>query len=182
MLYLPPRGIDAGKGVKIMRPREIGASNRIHIGADTEIGRGCMITPIVEHEGEEFTPVIEIGKNVYIGPHLYMVAIGKLTIGDGCVLSEHVFLNDCSHGLNPLAGPIMRQRLVHGGDITIGKSCFLGYRASIMPGVILGEHCVVGANSVVTRSFPAYSMIVGAPAKLIKVFSLDRGEWIAPTS
>jgi acetyltransferase-like isoleucine patch superfamily enzyme len=111
-----------------------------------------------------------------------MVAIGKLTIGDGCVLSEHVFLNDCSHGLNPLAGPIMRQRLVHGGDITIGKSCFLGYRASIMPGVILGEHCVVGANSVVTRSFPAYSMIVGAPAKLIKVFSLDRGEWIAPTS
>jgi len=48
-----------------------------------------------------------------------------------------------------------------------------------MSGVTLGEHCVVGANSVVTRSFPAGSMVAGCPAKLVKAFSPEAGDWVS---
>ena len=93
-------------------------------------------------------------------------------------LSEYVYITDNAHGLHPERGPIMKQPLESKGPVHIGRNCFLGFRVSIMPGVTLGEHCVVGANSVVTRSFPAYSMVAGMPAKLIKVFDHSKKGWI----
>ncbi len=71
------------------------------------------------------------------------------------MLSEQVYITDLSHGLQPDRGPIMKQPLESKGPVRIGPRCFLGYRTAIMPGVTLGESCVVGANSVVTRSFSA---------------------------
>lgn len=71
----------------------------------------------------------------------------------------------------------MEQPLESKGPVRIGARCFLGYRAAVMPGVTLGEHCVVGANSVVTRSFGSFSMVAGSPARLIKVYSAATGKW-----
>jgi lipopolysaccharide O-acetyltransferase len=137
-----------------------------------------MISPIVEYVGVRYDPIIEIGSDVHIGPHLYLACIGRISIGDGSVLSESVFINDASHGLDPEGGLIMKQPLVHGGDILIGKSCFLGLRSAIMPGVTLGDHCIVGINAVVTKSFPAYSMIGGAPARLLRSYDLVQKKWL----
>lgn len=173
-----PRGMKCGAGVNVQRPHRISNSHCISLGARTTIGRGALIAPILEYANVHYSPRIEIGKNVYIGPSLYMACVGSITVGDGCVLSEDVFINDSNHGFDPLLGLIMQQELVHPGDITIGKSCFLGLRSAIMPGVILGDHCVVGINSVVTKSFPAYSMIAGAPAILIKRYSLEEKRWV----
>jgi acetyltransferase-like isoleucine patch superfamily enzyme len=72
----------------------------------------------------------------------------------------------------------MSQPLHSKGPIVIGPDCFLGYRAVIMPGVTLGRHCVVGANAVVTRSFPDFSMVVGSPARLIKRYDPQSREWV----
>ena len=126
---------------------------------------------------QKFHPHIDIGSGVYIGRHFYVTVIREIFIGDLCVLSEHVYITDEFHGMHPDRGPIMQQPLESKGPVIIGRSCFLGYRCAIMPGVTLGDHCVVGANSVVTRSFPAYSMIAGAPAKLIKTFDRESRVW-----
>jgi acetyltransferase-like isoleucine patch superfamily enzyme len=73
----------------------------------------------------------------------------------------------------------MEQSLISKGPVVIGRSCFLGFRVAVMPGVTLGEHCVVGANSTVTRSFPAYSMIGGSPARILKRYSQTLGRWVS---
>jgi lipopolysaccharide O-acetyltransferase len=108
-----------------------------------------------------------------------LAAIGEITIGYGCVLSEHVYITDVAHGYDPAAGLIMAQPLTSKGPVRIGDYTFLGYRVSIMQGVELGEYCIVGSDSVVTHSFPAYSMVAGNPARLIKTYSLESRCWEA---
>ena len=175
----PPVDLKArGAGSWIARPRSIVGRRFISIGANTHVLGYASIEAIASYAGQTFTPSIEIGSGVYIGQHVFISAVSGVQIGDGCVLSEQVYITDCAHGYDPKGGPIMRQPLSSKGPVVIGESSFIGYRAVISAGVSLGRHCVVGAQSVVTRSFPAYSMIAGAPAKLIKRFVPELNGWV----
>lgn len=98
-----------------------------------------------------------------------ITAIERVSIGEGCLLSEQVFISDHTHQALPGPVPPTHQPLVPSGPVSIGRHCFIGIRAVIMGGVTLGDHCIVGANSVVTRSFPAGSVVAGAPARLIRM-------------
>jgi acetyltransferase-like isoleucine patch superfamily enzyme len=171
-------GVRIGEGSRIQRPYLILSPESLLIGENSIIYPDAYITPLKEWAGLRHTPEIKIGNGVYIGRHAYFAAIDSIEIADGCVLSEYVYITDHAHGFHPERGPIMEQPLESKGPVHIGRNCFLGFRVSIMPGVTLGDHCVVGANSVVTRSFPAYSMIAGCPAKVVKVFSIEAGTWV----
>ncbi len=179
-MFQRPFGLKSlGKGSYIARPRILLGRKQITIGSNSQIHSNCMLMAVTRYGNKDYTPKIEIGSDVYIGRHVYITAIQEISIGDHAVLSEHVYITDLNHGFDPNSGPIMRQALDSKGSVRIGQNCFLGYRVSVMPGVILGDWCIVGANSVVTASFPAYSMIGGAPARLIKTYSRELGKWIA---
>lgn len=173
-----PRGAQIGKGSYIHRPYKLMNPEFLSIGDDTDIHANAYITPLKEYAEIKYNPEIKIGSRVYIGRYAYFVAINSIVIEDGCVLSEYVYITDNAHGLDPDKGPIMKQPLESKGPVHIGCNCFLGFRASVMPGVTLGDHCVVGANSVVTHSFPSYSMVAGSPARLVKVFSGKLKTWL----
>lgn len=177
--HFPPLGIGrCGVESYILRPRLIHGPQNIELGDRTVIGKYSWLSTISEYANEKFQPRLTFGSDVYVGRYVCIVAVKNMVIGDGCVLSEHVYISDNSHGLSPDAGLIMQQKLSHKADVRLGNHCFIGYRACILPGVQLGERCVVGSNSVVTRSFPAYSMVAGIPAKLIKTYSMEKRRWI----
>jgi acetyltransferase-like isoleucine patch superfamily enzyme len=150
----------------------------IRIGERVFIGEGCVLFPMRRYGKEEFVASITIGDDAYIGHHTQLHCIGALQIGRGAVISDHVYISDVAHGLSPLDGPIMKQALNSRGPVSIGDDCFVGFGASIMPGVVLGNNCVVAARTVVTKSFPPYSMLVGAPAKLVKTFDFEKKAWV----
>lgn len=169
-----------GKDAIVKHPRTIWGREKIHIGAKTTILAHSLLHAVRKYSNVTLDASIRVGNEVYIGRHAYIVAANRIEIGDGSVLSEHVYITDLNHGFNPRAGNIMAQPIESKGPVHIGPNCFLGYRVAVMPGVTLGEWCIVGANSVVTKSFPAYSMIAGAPARLVKVYSHELGQWVPP--
>ena len=151
----------------------------IHIGRNVEIRENSWLSPIAAYAGERFDPRLVIEDNVYIGRYACITCIQGVTIGQGSVLSEHVYIADNGHGLDPRAGLIMKQPLVSKGPVKIGSNCFIGYGARVMPGVSLGANCIVGANAVVTRSYPSGTMLAGIPARPIKLYNPTSGEWEA---
>lgn len=103
-----------------------------------------------------------IGKGVVIGPECVLGMKSKLTIDDGVVLSKGVVLETA--GLNYKNKP----PYIHiSKEIKIGKNTWIGTRAIILSGVNIGENCIVGAGTVVTKNIPNNMIAVGNPMKII---------------
>jgi acetyltransferase-like isoleucine patch superfamily enzyme len=181
LIWGPPRHVSSwGAGALILRPRRIRGAARLEVGTGVTVDAHSWIAAYTHYAGHRYDPSIQIGDRVTIGRYFCLTAINKVQIGADCLFSEYVYISDHAHGLDPGLGPPVEQGLESKGPVIIGARTFLGYRACIMPGVVLGEHCVVGANSVVTRSFPSYSMVAGAPARLIKTFNAKSHAWEKP--
>ena len=180
IIIFHPFGMSMPSSSVVKIPRNIINPKKISIGNRTYIGPFSQLNAISEYVGIKLQGQICIGSDVHIGGHCQIHAMQNIVIEDGVVLSEYVYISDASHGnLNPLDGLIMKQPLMSKGIVRIKRGVFVGYGAAILPGVILDEYCVVAARSVVTHSFPAYSMVAGSPARLIKTFDHISAKWVS---
>lgn len=94
----------------------------------------------------------------------YFQAIGKITIGKGTYIAPNVGLITANHDLMNLKMHMSPK------EIFLGEQCWIGMNSTILPGVRLGNHTVVGAGSVVTKSFPEGNCVIaGNPAKIIRI-------------
>lgn len=123
-----------------------------------------------EYKGQRFSPEISIGNNVILNSDVHIGAIRKIVIHDNVLIASRVFISDHFHGdttIESLKLPPAERPLVSKGPVIIGKNVWIGEGASILPGITIGEGSIIGANAVVTKSFPAYSIIAGVPARKI---------------
>ena len=102
-----------------------------------------------------------------------------MNLRNDVLLGPDVFITDHNHGMNPnTQGGYSSQPLIV-KDVTIEEGVWLGQRVCVMPGVTVGAHSIIGANSVVTHNVPPYSIVVGAPARVIKRWVFDQNKWIS---
>lgn len=160
-----------GKNVIIKRSSSFHDCDVISIGNNSAVGEGCVITAWKKRGHQTFNPSIEISSNVTIGDYCHITAVNSIVISDGCQLGKMITITDNSHGrtnVDELQKKVILRDVYSKGGVYIGKNVWIGDKATILPGVTIGDGCIVGANAVVVKSAPPYSVIVGNPAKIVK--------------
>lgn len=117
-------------------------------------------------KGAHFTPDLVIGDNSGVGINAEMN--GPVTIGKDVMMGPEVIVYTSSHAHSRIDIPMMEQGFEEPKPVTIGNDVWIGRRAMIMPGVTIGDGCIIAAGAVVTRSTPPYTMVAGVPAKVVK--------------
>ena len=106
--------------------------------------------------------VIGGGRGVVFGPEPYLI-----TLCDYCKISNDVMFVTHDGGTWAFRDIPKYEKVIKYGRIKVGAHTFVGARSIIMPGVTIGERCVIGAGSIVTNDIPDGSVAVGIPAKVI---------------
>lgn len=156
-----------GKKSYFLNPIFLSGTKYISMGDDVGFWDLARIEAIDEWEGEHFTPSLEIGNHVNIGQNCHITLAEKIIIEDEVVCSARVTITDISHLTDDKEKAVLNQGIVT-APVKICKGAFVGINATILPGVTIGRHAIVGSNAVVTKDVPDYATVVGAPARIIK--------------
>ena len=105
------------------------------------------------------------GKNVYFNYNCVVLDVCPVTIGDNCMFGPCVQIYTPLHPMNAQERATL---IEYGKPIAIGNDVWVGGNVTILPGVTIGDRCVIGAGSVVTKDIPADSFAAGNPAKVIR--------------
>jgi acetyltransferase-like isoleucine patch superfamily enzyme len=142
---------------------------RLTIGEHTLLEPRCWIT--IAEQGR-----VSIGAGCFLNLHTMVAAQHEVTIGDHTMFANHCFVSDSSHRYDDRTMPVTWQGFTSKGPTRIGSNCWFGVGCVITSGVTIGDRCVVGANSVVTRDLPPGVIAAGAPAKVIREIDFSPAE------
>lgn len=151
--------------------------HEMELGKRVLIYDHARIEAIKMYEGHSFQPRIVFHDHVQIQQNIHLTCASHIEVGRFTSLGANVSITDIHHPYENINLPIEKQP-IQTREVIIGEDCKIYNNAVILPGTILGKHCTVGANSVVSGTFPDFSVIVGAPAKVVKRYSFTKQSWL----
>ena len=157
----------------IFPPFRIDGAAHIFIGANTSIREYSWIAA---YDMTGFTPCLTIGDNTNLGYNSHIICTRSVTIGNNVLSANGVYISDNLHAYEDITRPIIEQKIIQKQDVSIGDGTWIGEHACII-GAKVGKHCVIGANSVVTKDVPDYCVVGGVPAKILKRFDHETKSW-----
>jgi acetyltransferase-like isoleucine patch superfamily enzyme len=132
-----------------------------------ELGTHVLFEPDVWITGGD-TGRVRIGGGSFLNLGAMVAAVELVEIGEHCMLANGCFVTDGDHRYDDPHRPVPWQGFTTKGPTRIGDNVWCGAHVVVTSGVTIGERCVIGANSVVTRDVPAFSVAVGAPARVLR--------------
>ncbi len=151
--------------------RNIRAANNVQFGRNVRIRKHAWFSLAPECR-------VSIGDNTRIGRYFVLSGAGtNITIENDVLMSERVFITESNHEFEDISQPV-QGHTVSCGPVHIGAETWIGIGVCIMPNVRIGKHCVIGANSTVTRDIPDYSVAAGSPAIVRRQYDFDQERWI----
>jgi acetyltransferase-like isoleucine patch superfamily enzyme len=151
---------------------------RIKLGNSVIIRKHTWFNIIPEATGE---PNLVIDDGCVIGAQSVISVKNHIHLEKDVILSSSALIMDHNHAFEDVTRAISDQGTTEGGRIRIGQGTWIGHGAAIVCSrgeLDLGPNCVVAANAVVARSFPAYSLISGNPARVVKRFDPVKRAWV----
>ncbi len=132
-------------------------------GDAKRVGEGCYYLDQIVWLNGEF---IELGDQVGFNHGCYVNGYGGLTIGDRSLVGPYCLIHTANHETDP-SKPILEQSWIK-QPVSIGKDCWIGMGATIVPGVTIADGVIVGAGSIVVKDLPPYTLAVGNPCTVIR--------------
>lgn len=184
-----PEFANIPQNFNIVEPFWITNAKNICMGDDVALGhnsilkaqdaypRGWMRHPQGDHVEQTFDSRIYVGNRVTATASLQVIACREVIIEDDVMFASNVFICDALHGYERGDIPYKYQGLTGIAPIYIKRGCWIGQNVVVLPGVTIGEYCIIGANSVVNKSIPDRSIAVGSPARVIKQWNSMTEEW-----
>jgi acetyltransferase-like isoleucine patch superfamily enzyme len=158
----------------ILKPLKIEGAKNISIGKKSVIQYKTWLAA-VPLTGEKECKIV-IGNGCAIGNFNHIYATKSIVI-ENCVLTaDKVYISDNLHGYENPDIPVIQQPIKQISEVIIGEGSWLGENVCVI-GAKIGKHCVVGANSVVTKDIPDYCVVAGVPAKVIKQYNFETKRW-----
>ena len=108
---------------------------------------------------------IHVGKNFFANYNCTIVDVAKVIIGDNCQMAPNVAIYTAGHPVHP---DTRNTAWEYGKEIRIGDNVWIGGNTVICPGVTIGDCCVIGAGSVVTKDIPPWTIAAGNPCRVIR--------------
>lgn len=173
-LYLKMRFGSISWSTSIEKQLRINGSRNIFFSPYSSVHKYCWLA--AEPLTGNSEAILEIGKGSTIGDFAHIYATKKIVIENDVLIANFVYISDNVHGYKNIHKPIMHQNVIQLNTVRIGEGSWLGEHVSVI-GANIGRHCVIGSNSVVTHDVPDYSVAVGAPARVIKKYNKNTGEW-----
>lgn len=146
-----------------LKPSEFDKKQALLKEMFAEIGEGCYVeTPFHANFGGRH---VHFGKNIYANFNLTLVDDTHIYVGDYTMFGPNVTVATAGH---PILPELREKGYQYNASVTIGKNCWIGAGAIIVPGVTIGDNVVIGAGSIVTKDLPSGVVAVGNPCKVLR--------------
>ena len=155
-----------GRKSVLMYPLRLGGVERIAIGGRVFFGAGSWLQALPD--GDNRSVAISIGSGCSSSGNCVISAVRSVTLEEGVLLARNVYISDHIHKYSETDVPVMAQGLDKVKPVLIKRGAWLGQNVVVCSGVTIGQGSVIGANSVVVRDIPDFSVAVGAPARVVK--------------
>ncbi len=145
------------------RPSQLAERETLLRELFAEIGEGCYIEPPLHANwgGRH----VHFGRNIYANFNLTLVDDTHIYVGDNTMFGPNVVVATAGH---PLLPELREQGYQYNAPVHIGRNCWIGAGAILLPGVTVGDNAVIGAGSIVTRDVPASVLAVGNPCRVLR--------------
>lgn len=163
-----------GHKSQLVSPLSLDGKENISIGNNVFVGYKTWLAAL-PLTGEK-SCLLELQDGVTIGHFNHIYATKKIVLEKDVLTADKVYISDNLHGYSDIHVPIKNQPIIQHGEVVIGEGSWLGENVCVL-GARIGKHCVIGANSVVTKDIPDYSVAVGIPAKVIKRYDFTTQTW-----
>ena len=164
-----------GNDSKIDYPSIISKKEKISIGIKTKICANSRIQNYLSLDNDEIG--IYIGNRCFIGYNFTILNASRIIIEDDVLIASNCMITSENHGINPESNLNYIEQELVSKPVRIKSGTWIGQNACILPGVEIGNKCIIGANSVVTKSIPDFCIACGNPARIIKKYNFEKHKW-----
>lgn len=148
----------------------------IELGDSVIIRHHARIQGVSSYLGKKFNPRIILRNRVSIQQGIHLTCANYIEIGENTAIAAYVTITDIHHPYEDISMPIEKQAIVV-KEVIIGSDCKIYNNAVILPGVHVGNHVTIGANCVVNKNIPDFSVVVGNPSRIVKRYNFQSRKW-----